>query len=107
MRMQEGGVCRRDREGDEGGEVSKSMIDRVEDAIATALYKDPDAYRGYYGNAARAAIEAMREPTGEMKDVGADTLKFNPLTVTSEVDLNGFPSKTWQTMIDDALSEGT
>ena len=38
------------------------MIDRVENAIAEAMGRDSAAYRGCYTKAARAAIEAMREP---------------------------------------------
>lgn len=55
---------------------------------------------------ARAAIAAMREPTGEMKDAGADSygvptpaIGSLPLSVIS-----GQPTKAWKAMIDAALT---
>lgn len=50
---------------------------------------------------ASAAIAAMREPSGAMKDAGAESLW--PETGPS---LNGQPSLCWLAMIDAALAEG-
>lgn len=79
------------------------MIDRVEDAIATALYKDPDAYRGYYGNAARAAIEAMREPTDVMLEAALTDHDIS--CALDDCNSHDVPERAWGLMIDAALSE--
>ena len=58
---------------------------------------------------ARAAIEAMREPTGEMKDAGAETfgLPKNGIYIgpIPKDTLDGQPSKAWRAMIDEILRE--
>lgn len=87
--------------------MSSEMIDRV----AEALYnKQKDLYvikqlefkdsphKYYWWSIARAAIEAMREPTDEMIDAAAKSV------ITNEIE----PYGGWYTaMIDAALNEKT
>lgn len=89
--------------------TDEAMIDRVARAIAWRLCGRrgrnapcpkptatgfPEPCRCL--TAARSAIEAMREPTGEMIDAGAASMDpFEPTW-------SGFPSKTWRAMIDTA-----
>ena len=43
------------------------MIERVARALATAEGENPNSTWMFYENKSRAAVEAMREPTEEMK----------------------------------------
>lgn len=53
---------------------------------------------------ARAAIEAMREPTGEMKNAGAASYGVGDAYIGEGAALlNGQPTRAWQAMIDEAL----
>lgn len=86
-----------------------SMVEKVARAMAEADVKiyearHPDLSRdeiagaaavvaGDYVAMARAAIEAMREPTREMDDVGRDH------------NFSRYATPAWQAMIDAALSE--
>lgn len=86
------------------------MIEKVARALAIADDKDPDApawvrypgpetfgicWRDQYEDKAKAAIEAMREPTDEMVAAAATspTLQLAAMAI-------------WQAMIDSILSEG-
>lgn len=84
------------------------MIERVEDAIMEAMNADPKG--GSFSRAARAAIEAMREPTKVMLNA------VRPQGYTIEhyhgtghhrtfPTLGSGPLQVWQDMIDAALSE--
>jgi hypothetical protein len=55
--------------------------------------------------AQRAAIAALREPTGEMKDVGAATYGVHNTHIgpLPNAVIDGQPSKAWRAMIDEAL----
>lgn len=95
---------------------SRTMIDRVQDAIVQALRAygrgevmsigDHDRLRGFHElngdfdirSAARAAIKAMREPTDEMVRAGADGSGEG-----SEACAEG----AWSAMLDAALAEPT
>lgn len=48
---------------------------------------------------ARAAIQAMREPTEAMQDAGAAATDI----VISDDSADFYPAKTWRAMIDEAL----
>lgn len=92
-----------------------NMIDRVaraiEDNIAAAL---PDGIQVDWEYAARAAIEAMREPTEAMESAADDPVhdelknqgqfsleKYGTLAFASYP----FSSRVWKAMIDAALEE--
>jgi len=80
-----------------------SMVEKVAVALANHIHQGGDygmtgeeAYedrRDDYLAMARAAIEAMREPTPEMDDVGRDH------------NFSRYATPAWQAMIDAALSE--
>jgi hypothetical protein len=79
------------------------MIERVakaiwDDACPGMTWGEIDrlTYRGW----AQAAIEAMREPTGEMIDAGAGSVV---IVGFGRFSLEGQPSKAWRAMIDAAL----
>ena len=81
------------------------MVERVAKAILDHVPQGYGMYQNEAEEYARAAIAAMREPTGEMKDAGADSygvpapaIGSLPLSV-----INGQPTKAWQAMIDEAL----
>ena len=92
------------------------MVERVAKAICQADGGSPEevvhvrpgvTYRLWaeYEQKARAAIAAMREPTGEMVDAGAASygvptpaIGSLPLSV-----IDGQPTKAWRAMIDEAL----
>jgi len=103
------------------------MVERVARAICVAHGVNPDAptpvfetFRDSFGGfaamqtgrtepswhrekkAARAAIEAMREPTEEMLAAGQWTISDN-LTVSVCVENNRKAREIWQSMIDAAL----
>lgn len=91
------------------------MIERVARALCVANGEDPDKPSGAFGvwwksyrDEARAAIEAMREPTESMVSKGtrAVTLAKNAAhgPEPSAV-LKGGTVLAWQIMIDAALSE--
>lgn len=80
------------------------LVEKVQTAIARALHKDPEAYHGYFENAARAAIEAMREPTRKMIDAA-----WTSTTIHGEHPKGVLSHKTktrtrWNAMIDAALT---
>jgi len=72
--------------------MTDSMIERVARALLVADRSaiTPD----YYQRMARAAIEAMREPTEAMLDAGVNFRERNART-----------EQIWQAMIDAALKE--
>lgn len=77
--------------------MDESMIERVADAIMRADDGNP-AYREIYLRSARAAIEAMREPTDAMTAEGGDTPcgQFYPGSQAANI---------WRNMIDVALTQ--
>jgi hypothetical protein len=72
-----------------------SMIERVEKAILTALQKEAAP-----SDLARAAIEAMREPTEAMVASGESAASFG---IGKPKDDAAIP-RVWRWMIDAALS---
>jgi hypothetical protein len=52
---------------------------------------------------ARRVIEALREPSGDMIDAGAESFEFREDFKPS---LDGHPTKAWQAMCDAILKEG-
>lgn len=89
----------------------ESMIERVARAICTANGGDPDSddhrqptWRDYVPEA-RAAIEAMREPSRVMIKAGRKSPDVRG--GTSDCDVSPFPNNTitrYQAMIDAALA---
>lgn len=79
--------------------MAESMVERVARAIQSADFEmSRKAVRGEdtgdeYTVLARAAIEAMREPTREMDDAGRDN------------NFMRYATPAWQAMIDAALNE--
>jgi hypothetical protein len=71
----------------------ESMVERVSRAIRLSLDET-----GYYPDAARAAIEAMREPTPEMIEAGNIPGWDDSVSV-------GLSEEIWPAMIDAALKE--
>lgn len=76
------------------------LVERTIEALMGPCLGDPEAM-------ARAAIAAMREPTGAMIEAGAKTYGVStpaigslPLTV-----VDGQPSKAYRAMIDAALAQ--
>lgn len=98
------------------------MIERVARAICVAMGHDPDgpssdvyvegdpdagtSWAGYR-NAARAAIEAMREPTDEMSYAGFQVNKWVNRDKISVGRVSIAPELAWQAMINTALSSNT
>ncbi len=85
------------------------MISRVEAGIAEAVVESGDRefisklglfFASHPGLIGRAAVAAMREPTGDMINAGAATFTFD----AGKPDISGQPTKTWQAMIDEVLS---
>lgn len=80
------------------------MLDRVAAAIRESeaywWNRDDEPEDGLAETLARVAIAAMREPTGEMKDAGADSFEYGS---DDGVSLAGQPTKCWQAMIDAAF----
>ena len=74
-----------------------SMVERVENAISDAMNADPRG--GSFSRAARAAIEAMREPTEVMVSAAED--HDFPDHLGGKAD----PATHWRSMIDAALNE--
>lgn len=79
------------------------MIERVAQAIYASSpfpdgleFLDPEPWRSCI-DSARAAIAAMREPTGEMRNIIAADAMFG----------NGSLKENWQAMIDAALECST
>ncbi|TDH35680.1 hypothetical protein E2A64_10085 [Pseudohoeflea suaedae] len=90
-----------------------NMVERVARAIANEAHKGgdygmtgDDAYDRRpeeFTALARAAIEAMREPTKGMEDAPSDAeIDFGP---GGSGDLDASPLNVWQAMIDAALGE--
>ena len=84
--------------------MSESMIKRVADAMAERGVNDPGLAKAVvdWGDYARAAIKAMREPTREMDGAGYDVEGLPGWTADrrAETHLN-----VWRAMIDAALKE--
>lgn len=84
--------------------ASETMIERVARAIA-----DPGKYCGFRGDRgmsewqARAAIEAMREPSEEMLEAG---WQETPSDWWSDDDEGGL-IPVWHAMIEEALTHGS
>ena len=76
--------------------MTSEMIERVARAIRPALSFDAPVSLSH--EAARAAIDAMREPTKGMIEVGRNA-------IGSDFDHWAAPDDTWRTMIDAALEE--
>ena len=77
------------------------MIERVARALAESESGKKDFYdsldvltRGAFQRDARAAIEAMREPTKEMERAGDDMMRSA-----------AFSHSVWLTMVDEALAK--
>jgi len=68
--------------------MSESMVERV--ALAISGGDDPASILAIHRHRARAAIEAMRRPTGEMAIAGRRTSLY--------------PARTFAAMIDAALT---
>lgn len=64
-----------------------SMIERVAQAIATAYSGDPSCDWTCFTDEARAAIEAMREPTDEIADAMNDVAIDGPGYVSMNASL--------------------
>jgi hypothetical protein len=56
---------------------------------------------------ARAAIEAMREPTQAMADKGGDQFDWGPSGYYDAPQGSAYPEGVWRVMIDAALAELT
>ena len=83
--------------------MSDSMIERVARAISDAEQENPGDYNVMRRAQARAAIEAMREPTPAML---AACMTNPPGLVTAEsLDDLALIGKDWAAMIDSALSK--
>lgn len=102
------------------------MIERVARAIVAKMeeqqlgtqspWHDPE-FRRDACDCARAAIQAMRDPIGDMLDAGAATMGLPPAFELHLCDvrpdiadiligcLDGQPSKTWRAMVGAALHE--
>lgn len=93
--------------------MADSMIERVERAIYAKLAENPkvggttiDGHNFDLSAIARAAIEAMREPTGHMKTAGMRNIATTHAATygqgcASHEDAEG----AWSAMIDAALSK--
>lgn len=90
----------------------ESMVERVARAICdgrwdaehfneTANGEEPEEQREYWRGIARAAIEAMREPTDAMVEAGFDAGDDTVQGYSENAD----PQDTWQSMIDAAINE--
>ena len=87
------------------------MVERVARAMASKLseqqlgsdppWHDPE-FRQNAIEVARAAIEAMREPTNEMI-CAADNLSSEISTADDRISVPASPEMTWPAMIDEAL----
>jgi hypothetical protein len=77
------------------------MVERVKRVIwAGADHPDPEVCRIIAQN----VLEALREPTGEMKDAGAATYGIHDAHIgpLPQGVIIGQPSKAWRAMIDAA-----
>lgn len=66
---------------------------------------NPQSEKEKFQGAARAVLEGMREPTGEMIDAGEKTLMTYSETDGWTKSLDGQPSKAWRAMIDELLKD--
>lgn len=80
--------------------MAETMIERV----ARALSATQGMYWTEHLRAARAAIEAMREPTDRMLDAG---VAANTVELPSGGQIIVAVDPAWDAMIDAALAEGT
>ncbi len=79
-----------------GWQPMSEMVERVAKALDEHLRDFPEIGAGRFKALARAAIEAMREPTPEMARAGAYCIPDGP-------DLDA-GLHAWKTMIDEALT---
>ena len=85
---------------------STDMVETIGRAIAAAVWEDYHEDWKKFDLCARYVLTAMREPTGEMKDAGADTFGVGNTAIGPLVQvLDGQPSKVWRAMIDAGLGE--
>lgn len=81
--------------------MSESMIERVARAISGAPFPSAASYRK-----ARAAIEAMREPTDAMIDVGQDVFAEGINLIAGHPEPSDEAAyQTYRAMIDTALNK--
>ncbi len=92
--------------------MASEMVERVAIAVAKlcAVYSSPinETVKVTAGDIARAAIEAMRKPTGAMYEVGKFRMISMPLGNGQEIQVPGLaesPGAVWERMIDAALAE--
>jgi hypothetical protein len=79
------------------------MIERVAKALRERLDITLNEHDGFYEGLARAAIEAMREPTDEMMVDG----EWKEKSLMTFAPREESPSlRVWQAMIDSALKDG-
>ena len=88
------------------------MIERVARAIYAESYRrccngespapDDESWESYIGEA-RAAIEAMRKPTEEMREAGFASIEIVETSYGAGIPLSA-PEKVWSAMIDAALA---
>jgi hypothetical protein len=83
-------------------EKSMTMIERVAKALSQQLDKD-----GYYVDAARAAIESLREPTEAMVEAGSGASTLGDEGVFRILVDRQCAGEAWSLMIDAALKEPT
>jgi len=81
--------------------MAGEMIERVAKAIAEAPLKQSDTIDQDYATMARAALEAMREPTEEMMKAGLQHYMMQERDGFNKVPFNG--RTMFQFMIDEAL----
>jgi len=70
--------------------MAGEMIERVAKAIAEAPLKQSDTIDQDYATMARAALEAMREPTEAIRQIKTMSISYGAEDI-------------WRTMIDEAL----
>ncbi|MGF9567412.1 hypothetical protein AAIH70_28315 [Neorhizobium sp. BT27B] len=87
-----------------------SMIERVTEAIAKADQEGRNSYESY----ARAAIEAMREPSAALHEAASEiSVYFDDFSCGDgniTLGIDGYPDKlnrVWSELIDAALKETT
>lgn len=85
---------------------STDMVETIGRAIAAAVREDYQEDWKKFDLCARYVLTAMREPTGDMKDAGAETFGVGNTAIGLLVKvLDGQPSKVWRAMIDAALGK--
>lgn len=86
-----------------------NMIEKVSRALAESDGENPDNTWLFYEKKAKAAIEAMRDPTTRMKAAGQwfqfEDPRFGTPPVNDCVKAGLNASRIWQEMVDASLSE--